>query len=524
MKLWDLSLHDCIDAWDEYDKGGTYLPGIRALAQLDRFYLLVKVLGRTDVLHPWIYARCREVERASDGYLDLWAREHYKSTLITYAGIIQQIINDAEVTIGIFSHTKTIARGFVAQIKRELESNENLKRIFPDILWSDPQRQSPSWSLDNGLIVKRQGNPKEATLEGWGLIDGQPTSKHFRLRVYDDVVTRESVYTPGQIETTTDAFSLSQSLGVEGGRVWGIGTRYSYADTYQWIIDRGALKPRVYAATDNGLTDGKPVLFSPEEWANRLRSQTDADIACQYLQNPIAGENRMFDISDLQVYEARPETLNVYVLVDPARSKKKDSAETAVIVVGLDYAANKYLLDGFAHRMDLQERWARMRDMVMKWRYAAGVQSLRVGYEVYGAQADMDYFNERMRVEGKSFAVEELTWPREGEGSKLDRVQRLVPDMRMHKIFLPYATDEANLTRLQRDMMGKGYQYRIARPIKRKDSDGNVYDLSEKFRQQVHYFPFGGLKDCVDAFARIYDIDPSPPQIVSSESLEPEVV
>ena len=32
------------------------------------------------------------------------------------------------------------------------------------------------WSLDGGLVVKRKSNPKEATVEAWGLVDSQPTS------------------------------------------------------------------------------------------------------------------------------------------------------------------------------------------------------------------------------------------------------------------------------------------------------------------------------------------------------------
>lgn len=74
MNLHSLSMAEAVEAWDDIDKRGTYLPGIRALAQSDRFYLLVKVCGRTDVLHPWLYARCREVEKAPDGHLDIWGR------------------------------------------------------------------------------------------------------------------------------------------------------------------------------------------------------------------------------------------------------------------------------------------------------------------------------------------------------------------------------------------------------------------------------------------------------------------
>src|SRR5580698_1830837 len=94
-----------LKVWDEVDQQGRDLMAIRTLCLADRYYLLVKALGRRDCLHPWIYARCREVEAAPDGYLDLWAREHYKSTIITYAGIIQEVLRDPEMTVAIFSHS-----------------------------------------------------------------------------------------------------------------------------------------------------------------------------------------------------------------------------------------------------------------------------------------------------------------------------------------------------------------------------------------------------------------------------------
>src|SRR5262249_45762129 len=137
---------------------------------------------------------------------------------ISFAGVIQEIIRDPEITIGIFSHTSSVARAFLSQIKRELESNRDLQQLFPEVFYADPARDSTSWSVDNGLIVKRKSNPKEATCEAHGLVDGMPTSKHFRLMLFDDVVTERSVGTEDQIQKTSEAFSLADNLGSREAR------------------------------------------------------------------------------------------------------------------------------------------------------------------------------------------------------------------------------------------------------------------------------------------------------------------
>jgi len=334
----DVPFSEVLDEWDRWDDKGRNLAAVRALCLEDRFYLCIKVLGRLDMWHPWIYERCREVEAKPDGYLDIWAREHYKSTVITFAGIIQEILKNPDLTVGIFSHTKHYSRKFMAQIKRELESNERLIHLFPDILWANPEAEAPCWSLDQGLTIRRKGNPKEATIEAHGLVDGMPTGAHFQLRVYDDVVTRESVSTPEQVAKTTECWELSDNLGTEGGRSWHIGTRYDYSDTYSAIMARGAAIPRIHAATEDGTLRGKPVLMSREELDRRFLVQGEATFSCQMLCNPLAGKMRMFDVNDVEHYEIRPETLMVYILVDPARSKKPGSANTAMAVIGLDYA------------------------------------------------------------------------------------------------------------------------------------------------------------------------------------------
>jgi len=521
-----VDLHHCAfdrlaDEWERFEK--KY--GRALLAKVDRYYLLVVVLHRMDAMHPWLYARCREVEANPDGYLDLWAREHYKSTIITFAGTIQEIIRNPEITIGIFSHTKPTARKFLVQIKTELEKNEDLKRLYPDIFWADPKKDSPRWSEEKGIIVKRQSNPKEATVEGHGLVDGQPTGSHFSLLEYDDVVTLESVSTPEQVQKTTDAHALSDNLGARGadGRIrkWHTGTRYSFADTYQELLDRKSLKPRIYPATDDGTVSGKPVFLTPEAWAEKVRDQPGKILAAQQLQNPAAGSEASFQKEWLRFADVRPATLNVYILCDPASSRKKRSDRTAIAVIGVDAGMNKWLLDGYCHKMGLSERWTAIKYLRKVWMAMPGVQSVKVGYERYGSTSDLEYFEEQMQRDREAFEIMELAWPREGPGAKDDRIQRLEPDFKNGRFWLAAVSDGE--TSNQAKMREAGQSFRIFKPVKRRDENGNLYSLNKVFIQEFLTHPFSQRDDFIDAASRIHDIGAVAPVIVDQRSLQPQV-
>lgn len=499
----------------------------RALARADRYYLLCVVLHRPDAYHPWLHARCRDVESNPDGYLDLWAREHYKSTIITFAGAIQEIIRDPEITIGIFSYKAPAAKKFLNQIKEEMETNEELKGLFPDILYAEPRKESTRWSREKGLVVRRTSNPKEATLEAHGLVEGMPTGAHYALRIYDDVVTPASVTSPEMVKKTTEAWSLSDNLGARGAngksRAWHIGTRYTFADTYNDILQRKALTPRIYPATDSGLASGKPVFLSDAVWEDKKRMQIDTVLAAQMLQNPAAGATVMFQKDWLRFADVRPATLNVYIMADPASSRKAGSDNTAIAVVGIDANGNRYLLDGYHHKMSLSERWDALRSLRRFWKSRPGVQLVKVGYERYGMTSDMEYFAEKMRETKEHFEIVELAYPREGGGAKLDRIQRLQPYFKQGQFYLAAALPPGKdgkpvLSKSQTAMRERGEAYRIFQPVRRKDHAGGIYSLNKNFLDEYLVYPFSTHDDFLDAVSRIQDMEPVAPIIVKQQA------
>lgn len=498
--------------------------GVQWLGKNDRFYLLATILHRPDALKPWLYDRCREVEADPDDHLDLWAREHYKSTIITFAGIIQEIIRNPEITIGIFSHTKPVARKFLIQIKTELETNTDLIYTYPEIFFAEPKKDSPKWSEEKGIVCRRKSNPKEATVEAHGLVDGQPTGAHFLLRVYDDVVTRESVGTPEQVAKTTSAWELSDNLGARGddgkSRRWHIGTRYSYADTYQAIIEKKVLKQRIYPATKDGTVDGEPVFLPREVWAEKVKTQGLAVLAAQMLQNPAAGAQALFRKEWLRFADIRPATLNVYILCDPASSRKKGSDRTAIAVIGMDAQRNLYLLDGYHHRMSLSERWAAVSGLRKVWLSKPGVQLVKVGYERYGSTSDIEYFLEKMEKARDEFEITELAWPKDDTKSKFDRIQRLEPAFRAGTFYM--AAVVQGVTKNQQRVIDAGQKYRVFTPVRRYDENREIYALNKTLLDEFLVYPFSVHDDFLDACSRIYDIEAVPPILIDERMLEPE--
>ncbi len=420
-----------------------------------------------------------------NGVLDLWAREHYKSTILTFAGSIFRIIrshgDDAieprEVTIGIFSHTKPIAKGFLRQIKYELETNDHLHHVFDDIFYANPRKDASKWTEDEGITVRRKSNPKEATVEAHGLVDGQPTSKHFLHRQYDDVVTLESVTTPDMIGKTTAAYEMSDNLGTEGGTFAVAGTRYHFADTYGDLMKRGALKVRLHPCTfdhTENFTAANCVLMRPETLRNKRITQGPYTFGTQMLLNPKGDNQQGFNDQWLKFTgSVSRDGLNVYIIVDPANEKRKTSDYSTFWVIGLGPDKNYVCLDVVRDRLNLTERSRKLFDLHRRW------TPLRVGYEKYGMQADIEHIRSEQERLNYRFDIVELG----GATPKLDRIRKLIPLYEQGRMYLP-------------------------RSVTYTDYEGQTRNLVSIFiEEEYKAFPVMAHDDMLDCQARIVDPD-----------------
>ena len=331
----------------------------RTLILSDLWFIVYFVMGIESANHPFIVKMCQVVE---DGVktrtLDLWAREHYKTTIITIAETVQRVLRNSEERVGIFSHTRPIAKGFLRSIKMLFEGSEILKACFPDVLYQNPAQQAAKWSEDDGLVLKRKGFAKESTIEAWGLIEGMPTSKHFSHRVYDDIETADVVDNPDMVLKVRNRFDLSRNLGTLDGTERIIGTTYSHSGVLEDlkkqkdIHGRDMYLTRVVPATDDGSPNGRPVLLSQER-LDELKSN-EYIFNCQQLLNPTPVGIRKLDSSLLREIEAIfvPSSVFKFMVIDPAGDDKTGKGDAwAIEVWGVEPkaddlgASNIYLMD-----------------------------------------------------------------------------------------------------------------------------------------------------------------------------------
>ena len=443
------------------------------LGRKDLYFFIIYILGRKDMAeHNWYFDRIREVQKEPDGRLDLWARGFCKTSIITHGMSIWDIMRNPETTIGIVSWSRRAAIDIVKAIKTELESNELLKELYPDVLYDNPEVQSPRWSDERGLIVKRTSNKREATIEGTGL-DTQLTGRHFDILVYDDIVSVNNVTSNEVIQNTTNALLTSFNLVSRDGKKRFIGTRYHTVDTYDYLIKNKIVKPRIYPATIDGTPDGEPCeIITKEQLEEKRHEMTPFIFSAQMLLNPVSDDERRFNPQLFQYYDRASLdklTKNVYITVDAATSKKKGSDYSALAVMAVDALDNVYLVDLVKDKLNLDERKKKLFELVLKYK------PLVVGYERYALMADTDYIRKCQETENIRFPIVELG----GKLSKIERVDRFVPTFSNRKFYIP-----------------ESLEYR--------DYEGKSHDLIQELKYEMINFP-KGHDDCIDAISRIKD-------------------
>lgn len=426
---------------------------IRYLVTNDLWFILYFVLEIPGCERPFVVNQCRVVEEGPQDYtLDIWSREHYKSSIITIAETIQYALKYPEHSNAIGSYVKSRSEDFLAAIKETFESKEILKKNFSEILYENPKRDASRWSIEKGIVFKRKTNRPEPTIGAYGLIEGMPTGVHFERWVYDDIITQDICENTDTMEKVKTRFDASKSLGKEGGRHRIVGTYYHYNDPLVYIRDKiavGKVRKKQYTlrlipATDNGEISGKPVLFSQEYWDSLKNLKT---LYTQYLLDPSPREVKILKKEWLKLVKVGeiPERLFKFFLIDPS-GKKGTGDPWAFLVVGVapredKKASNLYLLDAVIKKMRREEAIKVAADM-----YCNHGNILKICVESWGQTTTEVHLKEELSERGYDYVSEEtgeIVLFKPSGRAKVERIGELACPLQNQRIFIvDTVTDE----------------------------------------------------------------------------------
>lgn len=371
----------------------------------------------------------------------LLPRGHLKSTIVTIAFTIQQILKNPNVRILIGNQVWDISRKFLAEVKAQLESSQ-LKYLFGDFV-------SAKWN-ENEFIVRQRTKPlKEPTVLTTG-VEAETTGGHFDVIILDDLIGLQNVNTPDSREKAKRYRRSMINLLEPGGILIEIGTRWHLDDTFSVIFEKESKYYDIMArqVIENGkiifprhfskkFDDVKKTWISvPEEncmdYIEHLKASMPIDeFAAQYLNDPISSENQLFKPEFFQYWNKRPEGLYVSMAIDLAISQKTDADRTSIVVMGMDKDYRIYVLDYLVGRWSPHDIVSNIFSMQHKWK------PFNVGMEVNGFQRTLKLaVEEEMRHRKQYFGVEEIrTGP---EKSKENRIKSLEPFYRRGDVFHAY--------------------------------------------------------------------------------------
>ena len=217
------------------------------------------------------------------------------------------------------------------------------------------------------------------------------------------------------------------------------------------------------------------------------KKKTPYVYAGQYIQEPAPIGGGEFKQQWIQYYhiDTKPldtTAMNLYILVDPANSKKRSADSTAMVVIGLAPDNNYYILDMIRDKLNPTQRVTELIKLHKKWNVLSGKPPI-VGYEQYGIQTDIHYIKVMQERMNYRFHIHEL----KGNMSKEDRIRRLIPIISEGRLYFPPNIMYTPIITIEQ-------------------GDPQCLDLVKQvIEEEMMLFPVSSHDDLLDAMARICD-------------------
>jgi hypothetical protein len=444
-------------------------------------------------------------------------------TTLARALVINSILFREYEFILYVSQSESLAMMQTENIKREILSNREIKRVFGSIKIAyddsemDESFSKHTWTAFGSTLVMPRGSGQQVR----GLI-----FKNFRpqLIIVDDFEDRKELENPENRRKNKEWFHSDLLRCVD---------RYSdkwkivYIDTLkhsesllQELLEDNDWKGLRLDLCDDNYNSNVPELISTEqllkEAASARKNGTLDIFYMEYRNIPISKENQSFRLEYFQNNHYSATDINIkemetIVIVDPAKTIQIQNADSAIVGVGINYATGGiYFHDCVSGKMYPDQIYNEMFEMALR------LGSHVIGVEVTGLEEfiKQPILNE-MAKRGPRYSFE-IIWLKArggdpgGDKGKLKRIGSLVPYYRqgyIHHNLAVCGKLESQLLNFPRsglvdvadafaytiEMLELGNRYFIS-PPEEKSSSGEDYDeYSELENEDALPYFYGGV-------------------------------
>ncbi len=431
---------------------------IRQKAELDLFSFakLINPMRMYGSIHEEIF-RWWQRSDAKDNQLVLLPRDHQKSHCLA-TRVAWYITNNPDVTILYVSATGALAEKQLYAIKGILTSDV-YRRYWP-LMVNKEESKRELWNVQEIAIdhpVRKREGIRDPTIKAVGLTSNV-TGFHCNVACLDDVVVYENAYMKDGRDKVNTMYSLLASIETTDAQEWVVGTRYHPDDLYDTMltmtedvhdaegdiiddipvyevfeqvveIDNEFLWPR------KRRIDGKFFGFDLKQLARKKAKYSGrmSHFYAQYYNDPNDPGNFKIDPQKFNYYERekletqyghyffKQRKLNVIAAMDFAFTLGKRSDWCSVVVIGIDYEWNIFILDIIRFKTNqISVMFDKAMQACVKW----GFRKMRVE-TTSGQEVIVNEFKQYMRREGVFFSLDPFK-PNPHEERKEERIDSIL--------------------------------------------------------------------------------------------------
>lgn len=388
-----------------------------------------------------------------DNVMVLLPRGHLKSMLIAYK-TVWELTKDPTSTILYVSATSDLAEKQLGLMKNILTSKTYTK-YWPDMI-DQQEGKREKWSIGEISVdhpLRKKEGIRDPSIKTAGLTTNI-TGFHATNVKLDDVVVPKNAYTEDGRQSVAAIISQIASIKVPEAKMDCVGTRYHGKDQYTVFANQSYLKyddddevegeefvwdSYVRVVETDGVflwarqrrEDGKRFGFD-KNILSKIKAEYEdkTQFYAQYYQNPNDPSSLRIGADKFQYFEPkflrqepdgwyiRDRKLNIVSAIDFAFSVKAKADFTAIVVVGMDYDNNYYVLDIDRFKSDrISDYFSAILRMYRKW----GFRKLRCEVTVAQQVIVRDLKENYIAKQGLPLSIDEYR-PNRNEGNKEERM------------------------------------------------------------------------------------------------------